>query len=79
MKLNQMKLSHVAGTFSDTKDVPIADNIFYQCTRCGTVIPSNPSDNVNCACYLMGIDKDMHRLSVDDFSYFQVLRAEKLL
>ena len=58
----------------NTSEAPIGRDIFYQCGICQSIIPSMPKDNTECSCGNLGIDKDMHRLWVNDYSSFVVLR-----
>ena len=42
--------------------------------KCGGVIPSIPDHSVGCQCGNVFIDVDYHRLSIDDYSGFEVLQ-----
>jgi len=61
---------------SDTRDAVRGKDIFYKCGKCQSIIPSLPKDNENCSCGNLGIDKDLNRLFVEDYSSFIVLRKE---
>ena len=54
-------------SFTDTSQVPRGNDIFYRCNKCGVSIPSVPSGNIGCDCGNVFIDRDYHRLDVEDF------------
>jgi hypothetical protein len=60
----------------DTNEAPIGKDIFYQCNICQSIIPSSPRDNIHCSCANIGIDKDMHRLNVQDYSKITILKKK---
>lgn len=45
---------------------PASDNLYYECLRCGDVVPSLPNDNIACSCENIAIDVDYGRVHVDD-------------
>jgi hypothetical protein len=45
---------------------PAGSNLFYECMRCGDVIPSVPLDSTSCKCRNVMIDTDYGRVSVQD-------------
>lgn len=55
-------------------DAIIGKNIYYKCAICQKEIPSQPKDNISCDCGNIGIDKDMHKLYVEDNSKIIILR-----
>ena len=59
---------------SDTSEAPKGKDIYYQCNKCQSIIPSLPKDNIYCSCGNIGIDRDMNRLFVKDYSNFVILR-----
>jgi hypothetical protein len=44
-------------TFDHTKGYPKEKNCFYECLKCGDVIPAEPDDAVSCKCRNIGIDQ----------------------
>jgi rRNA maturation endonuclease Nob1 len=64
----------VSNKMKNTQDVPKDKNLYYRCSACKSIIPSLPKDNVGCQCGNIFIDIDYWRLSVKDFSLFEVLR-----
>jgi len=60
----------------DTKDATRGKDIFYKCNKCQSIIPSMPKDNSNCLCGNIGIDRDLNRLFIEDYSSFIVLRKK---
>ena len=72
MILNDYEVLHLQIT--DTSQAPRAPDIYYRCAKCGEAIASQPDDSVGCRCGNFCIDVDYHRLAVDDFLSFQVVR-----
>jgi len=62
---------------TDIREAEIGKDIFYKCGNCLSIIPSTPKDNINCKCANISIDKDMHRLFVEDYEKFIVLKKIK--
>jgi hypothetical protein len=58
----------------DSREAIKGKYIFYKCVKCQSIIPSIPKHNINCSCGNIGIDKDLNRLFVEDYSKFLVLR-----
>ena len=59
---------------NNTSEAMREKDIFYQCNKCQSIIPSLPKDNISCSCHNIGIDKDMNRLFVKDYSNFIILK-----
>ena len=59
---------------ADTREAARGKDIFYRCTRCDGIIPSNPNHNTGCACGNLFIDRDYFRLSVAQKSAIRILR-----
>jgi hypothetical protein len=59
---------------NNTKDAIKGKDIYYKCNKCQSIIPSIPKDNVSCACGNIGIDKDLNRLFIMDYSSFLILK-----
>lgn len=51
-------------SFDHTKGYPAGDNCFYECLRCGEVLPAVPDDAVSCKCVNITIDQG--RVAVRD-------------
>jgi hypothetical protein len=64
----------IGDSYKSTADVPSGRDIVYRCDSCGGVIHSAPHGNIGCECGKVFIDKDMHRLVVEDFGNFSVLK-----
>jgi hypothetical protein len=45
---------------------PFQEGYYYECLRCGDVIPAKPERNLGCKCGNIFIDKDYGRISIDD-------------
>lgn len=71
MSQNTFRVIDVA--ISDESSFPKSDNIYYQCTLCNKMVPSQPDDNVGCECGNIFIDIDYFRLVINDFSSIAVL------
>ena len=67
----------VAASISDESEAPKGQGIYYRCTTCGGVIPSQPDDNVGCECGNLFIDIDYFRLAVRDLSKFEAVRRRE--
>lgn len=72
--MTQQKYELVAENISDSSQAPKGKDIYYRCTACQGVIPSQPKDNVGCECGNVFIDIDYFRLVVRDYSKFQAVR-----
>lgn len=59
---------------ADTSEAPRGKEIYYRCTACEGVVPSDPRKNIGCACGNIFIDVDYFRLAVRDYVQFQVIR-----
>jgi len=55
---------------------PTGINLFYECTKCGDVLPSLPKDSLSCSCKNLHIDVDYGRLAVADHSCFKIFLEE---
>jgi hypothetical protein len=62
---------------TDTSEAPRGKDIFYRCTKCGGVIPSDPRENAGCSCGNIFIDIDYFRLAVRDYTKFQAIRKRQ--
>ena len=47
---------------------PCRKGVFYECVKCGGIIPSDTMDNVRCSCRNVFIDADAGRISFLDSS-----------
>jgi hypothetical protein len=56
----------------NTSEAPKGKQTYYRCGKCGSVISSIPHKNIGCECGNIFIDKDYFRLSVEDYSKFEV-------
>jgi len=58
---------------TNTSDAPRGSNVYYKCSYCGSIVPSQPADAIACACNNIYIDPDYIRLVVRDFAGFNIL------
>jgi hypothetical protein len=54
--------------------LPSSLSVFFQCTRCWTILCSKPIDNVYCKCGNLSIDVDYGRAGARDEKLLRVLR-----
>ena len=54
--------------FEPTKEIPFRDGLFYECMKCGKVIPGDNKHNVHCDCRNIFIDADYGRIQIRDYS-----------
>ena len=45
---------------------PAGESMFYECLRCGDVVPSLPDDSMCCRCRNIMIDVDYGRIRIED-------------
>ena len=72
--MNNHEYEVIAENISDTSQAPKGKDVYYKCTLCGDIIPSQPKDNVGCKCGNIFIDIDYFRLAIRDYSMFQAVR-----
>ena len=61
--------------FDPLTGYPAGRNIYYECLRCGDVVPSLPTDSTACTCKDIAIDVDYGRVSVKDHGKMKVFSA----
>jgi len=76
--MSKYEYEFVADNFNCPSEVQKDYDLFYRCKNCGGIIPSLPKDSIGCECSNVFIDIDYHRLDVEDFSLFEVLRRKKV-
>ena len=64
-------------TFDETTSIPHGPDLFYECSTCGDLVPSEPEDNVGCSCGNVFVDIDAFRVAIEDYSQFRILRCVK--
>jgi hypothetical protein len=64
-----LTLDHSAG-------YPVDESLFYECVKCGTVLPSKPPDNIGCVCDNVFIDVDWGRINIKDRSQIRAFMNE---
>jgi hypothetical protein len=52
--------------FDPRSGYPAGRDVFFDCVRCGTVLPSMPLDSMACKCGNVRIDVDYGRIGVTD-------------
>jgi len=53
-------------SFDPNIGYPVGKNLYYECLRCGDVLPSEPEDGTRCTCRNILIDVDAGRISIED-------------
>jgi len=51
----------------EEKGYPAGPKIYYECTRCGTVLASKPKESISCICSNIIIDVEYGRLTIRNF------------
>ncbi len=59
-------------SFNPKKGYPVGKSLYYECTKCGDVIPSLPKDSVSCTCRNIHIDVDYGRMAVKDDNFVKL-------
>lgn len=62
-------LNHVEG-----ESLPASQTIFYQCSNCWSILPSQSDDNLHCSCENISIDIDAGRAGARDEQLMRVLQ-----
>jgi hypothetical protein len=52
--------------FDPASGYPAGENFFYECLKCGEILPSLPKDSIMCSCKNIAIDVDYGRVSIKD-------------
>lgn len=60
--------------FNPAEGYPVGPSTFYECSKCGDVIPSNPVEGTGCTCRNIFVDVDAGRISVRDDSKMKVFK-----
>lgn len=63
--------------FDPREGYPTGRDLFYECGKCGVVIPSLPEDNIRCRCGNVTVDVDAGRFSVRDDSQLRLFREAR--
>ena len=61
-------------TFNPVSGYPAGKDLSYECSKCGDVIPSIPTDVASCSCRNIVIDTDAGRVSVKDDSQMKIFK-----
>lgn len=75
--MRESKYKLISNCIKDTSEAQKGKNIYYRCTKCNGIIPSQPKDNIGCKCRNVFIDIDYFRLSIMDYSKFEVVEKVK--
>lgn len=54
--------------FDPNEGYPASRELFYECLRCGEIVPSLPPDSAHCKCRNIMIDTDYGRIKIQDHS-----------
>jgi len=74
---NNNKKYYIPFDIKSTSGYPTGKNLFYECTKCGDILPSWPSNCISCSCKNIFIDIDAGRLIVKDHKFFKIFLEEK--
>lgn len=61
--------------FNPTMGYPADESLFYECLRCGDVVPSKPDDSAHCKCRNIMVDVDYGRMDVQDATKVRLFKA----
>ncbi len=50
--------------FDSAKGYPAASDLFYQCLRCGDIVPSIPEKATRCTCHNILVDVSYARMNI---------------
>jgi hypothetical protein len=53
-------------SFNPATGYPMAKGLFYECLKCGEVVPSQPDDSTCCKCRNIMIDVDYGRMRIQE-------------
>jgi len=56
---------------------PAGVGMFYECLRCGEVVPAKPPDSTHCRCRNIMIDVDYGRLRIEDESMVKLFSTDE--
>jgi hypothetical protein len=65
----------VEQTFDRTTPIPHGRQLFYECLKCGDIIPSEPDDSIGCSCGDVFVDVDAFRVMIQDYTQFRLLHC----
>jgi hypothetical protein len=55
---------------------PSGNDLFYECLRCGDIVPTTPTGNTGCACDNLQIDVDNGRVVVSSHSHLRLFALD---
>jgi len=64
-------------SFDPRVGYPAGSRLFYECRRCGEVLPSQPNDSEHCKCRNIMIDVDYGRFSVEDPTHVRLFEVDE--
>ena len=74
--MEEQRASRKYMVLDPAKAHPVGRNLFYECTACGTAIPSVPSQSTRCKCNNIRIDIDYGRICIADYSKARLFSEE---
>jgi hypothetical protein len=77
MKMNNRQ-KRIYLSFNPKKGYPAKSNLYYECLKCGYIMPSLPQDSGSCICKNITIDIHYGRIDIKDHSATRLfsLKAE---
>ena len=63
--------------FDPSKGFPAGKSLYYECLRCGELIPSIPDNFASCECGNLRIDGDAGRVSASDESKLRLVKVQR--
>ena len=75
MNINEKK--KIYHSYDPERGYPAGSNLYYECLKCGDIVPSLPIDNIFCSCRNIAIDVDYGRISIKDHSLIKLFSIEE--
>ena len=63
-------------SFNPATGYPAAKGLFYECLKCGVVVPSLPEDSMSCRCCNIRIDVDYGRMCIKEPEHVRLFSEE---
>lgn len=62
--------------FDSASGYPSGSFVFYECIKCGGILPSLPDRGIGCSCRNIFIDVDAGRISIKDDSLLRIFESK---
>lgn len=72
--MRMKKFETIVDNITKETRLPRDKNVFYQCLKCGEMVPSTPPKSMGCKCGNIFIDKEYFRAIIEDYPQAKVLK-----